>query len=101
MTNLLARVGMKDVWLTGLNALEGGQPFKQRVAPALAEYSRLRSASAIEAISSVEGWAKNNPDDQRIESAPASFALFCRAAPCWLGAAVLNMVLPSVYRKGR
>lgn len=102
MINLLNLAGMKDVWLAGLDALEAGQPFEQRVAPALVEYSRLGIASAIEAISSAEGWAKNNPDNRHIEAALAAFALSLRGCDVLIGGLLaLNRVLPSVYRKGR
>jgi len=57
-------IGMKDVWLAWLDALETGQPFKQQPAPVPAERSRLETASAMEAVFSAEGWARNNPDDR-------------------------------------
>lgn len=56
--------GMKDVWLAWLDALEGGNLFKQEPAPTPAQRSRLESASAMEAVFSAEGWVKNNPNDR-------------------------------------
>lgn len=57
-------IGMKDVWVAWLDALEQGKLFKKESAPALAERSRLAPASAMEAIFSAEGWVRNNPDDR-------------------------------------
>ncbi len=57
-------IGMKDVWLAWLDALEGGMLFKRDFAPG--GTSRLEIASAAEAVFSAEDWARNNPDEQEI-----------------------------------
>ncbi len=85
MINLRNLAGVKDVWLTGLDALEAGQPFEQRVALALAEYSQMGIAFVIEAISSAEGWEKNNPDNRHTEAALATFALSLRDCAVFVG----------------
>ncbi len=57
-------IGMKDVWGAWLGALDEDQPLKQQPAPTPAKRSRLKTASATEALFSAEGWARNNPNDQ-------------------------------------
>lgn len=55
-------LGMKDVWLAWLDALDGWKLPRQEAAPA--GRSRLEIASAMETVFSADGWVKNNPDDQ-------------------------------------
>lgn len=55
-------IGIKDVWLAWLDALDGEKLPKQQPAPA--GPSRLEIASAMEAAFSAESWIKNNPNDQ-------------------------------------